>query len=78
MDKKPKEATPEELLEAAIRFYTQYADRPKEMEHLLRLGFALAQPDGWSYVAPAWLGELRQPLDVPYRLRYSSGGCDDG
>lgn len=60
-----KKATPKELLEAAIRVYGQdqargffnYAVRANEVESLLRLGFALAQPDGWQHIAPAWLDE---------------------
>lgn len=52
-----RKATPMDLLEAAIRTYTQHADRPGEVERFLRLGFALAQPNGWMHIAPAWLRE---------------------
>lgn len=47
-----KNATPEQLLEAAME---HYAGGDKEAERMMRLGFALAQPGGWELVAPAWL-----------------------
>lgn len=48
------DATPEELLEAAINFYIKHNP---DCERWLRLGFALAQLDGWQQVAPAWLSD---------------------
>lgn len=51
-----REASPEELLEAAIWFYK---DKDMSYEALLRLGFALAQEGGWWYIAPDWLYQIR-------------------
>ena len=53
MYKKLKETAPTDLLEAVV--HIQHADRPDEVERFLRLGFALARPNGWMHVAPAWL-----------------------
>lgn len=47
-----KNATPAQLLEAAL---THYTGGDKEAGRMMRLGFALAQPGGWELVAPAWL-----------------------
>lgn len=44
------EATPEELLEAAIWFY-----QSDHLSKFLRLGFELARPEGWKHIAPYWL-----------------------
>jgi len=44
------QATSEQLLESAIQFYS--VNNPG-IEGWIRLGFALAQPDGWKRVAPA-------------------------
>lgn len=45
-------ADPKELLEAVILFWKE--DNP-DCERWLRLGFAIAQPEGWMQIAPAWL-----------------------
>ena len=50
-----RQATPEELLEAAIKFYS---DLNPITEIYLKMGFALARPDGWMHVAPAWLKKV--------------------
>ena len=47
-----KQASPEELLAAAIQFYKVFSP---VAESYIRMGFALAGPDGWRQVAPAWL-----------------------
>lgn len=47
-----KNATPVQLLEAAME---HYAGGNKEAERMMRLGFALAQRGGWELVAPARL-----------------------
>jgi len=52
-----KEASPQELLEAAIAAYRQFNP---EAERWMRLGFALAQKTGWEQVAPYWLRMWRQ------------------
>ena len=54
-----RNATPEELLEAVIWGYTQEDDYCPAYwcEKLLRIGFAVAQTDGWEQVAPYWLRE---------------------
>lgn len=50
-----KEATPEQLLKAATRFY---AGDNANIAWFLYLGFALARPGGWEYIAPAWLRDI--------------------
>lgn len=57
-----KTASPEELLEAYIWFYAINTDLPEWWERAVKAGFALAQPDGWKSVAPAWLEEYRQTM----------------
>lgn len=52
-----KEASPQELLEAAIAAYRQFNP---EAERWMRLGFALAQDTGWEQVAPYWLRMWRE------------------
>ena len=51
-------ATKEELLEAAVLFNERHVD--SLCGRWVRLGFALAQDNGWEYVAPAWLDDLRK------------------
>ena len=66
----PRNATPEELLEAMIWFYRQdgtiSAAEAEDTIALLRLGFTLARPGGWERVAPLWLRESRKiaALDI--------------
>jgi len=50
-------APPEELLEAAIAAYKQFNPAA---ERWMRLGFQLAQKDGWEQVAPYWLRMWRE------------------
>lgn len=52
-----KQFIPKQWLEATIRIYaeSQIEIIPLEM---IRLGFALAQPDGWKLVAPAWMEQF--------------------
>ena len=54
---KLRQATPEELLEAAVTFYREFNP---EGERWLRLGFKLAGSDGWEEVAPAWLSREKR------------------
>lgn len=62
-----KRANGQELLEALIGFYRlSYEDQDylREMaERFLRMGFRLAQPDGWKLVAPIWLEDYRNRKD---------------
>lgn len=58
MYKPLKEATPEELLDAAIWFWEHTADDHSDFVAGMREGFAIAQKDGWEHVAPAWLREV--------------------
>jgi len=53
-----KEATPKELLEAAIWFWSHVADDRSDYIAGMREGFALLQINGWQHVAPAWLREV--------------------
>jgi len=55
-----KQSTPKERLRAAIWFWEQAADSHADYIAGLETGFALAQPDGWRHVAPAWLREIRK------------------
>ena len=54
---KLKAATPEQLLEALMWFYSQaHLDVDNAIfVHALKLGFAVSQPGGWENVAPSWL-----------------------
>ncbi len=64
-----KEATKEELLEAAIHFWRSGADDDYTahlIEKWMRLGFALAQKDGWMKVAPAWLKDYWKHIEIPF------------
>jgi hypothetical protein len=47
-----KNATPDELLQAAVWFWK--SKNPDPM-YMLRLGFALAHKNGWEFIAPYWL-----------------------
>ena len=51
-------ASPKELLEA-YAFWAEQALTAREL-YFLRLGFGLAQPDGWEHIAPAWLRLYRE------------------
>lgn len=59
-----RNATPEELLEAVSWFWRQSTSvslaEAEEMIVLLRQGFRLAQPGGWTHVAPHWLRESQK------------------
>jgi len=57
-------ATSQELLEASILFYNQHNI---EAERWIRLGFALAQCQGWELVAPAWLRDWRDKYNICVR-----------
>ena len=65
-----RNATPEELLEAAAWYYRQ-AIRPPEAADdavsFLHIGFILARHGGWERVAPLWLRESRKlvAMDEP-------------
>ena len=52
-----KEATPEQLLEAACNFYKRYNP---DAERYIRLGFKLSQKNGWKEVALAWLKNIKE------------------
>lgn len=55
-----QKASPEELIEA-ICFHLDHQTY-EAVEHLkegIRLGFAIAQKDGWKQIAPVWLEEYR-------------------
>jgi len=54
---KLKKATKEDLLKAVIKFYLE--DNP-DCEKYIRLGYAIAQKDGWMQVAPAWLEDTEK------------------
>ncbi len=63
-----RHASNEELLEAAIYFYQQGGSDEflaYQRERWMRLGFALAQEDAWEKVAPAWLKDWREHIEVP-------------
>ena len=65
--KELKEATPEELLEALLfwsRIHVNRSPPGKFDEDTLRMGFALAQKDGWEHVAPKWLRDYRNMIRV--------------
>lgn len=58
-----RNATPEQLLSAAIWYYRETVESPAAGERMiafLRLGFQLAQPGGWERVAPMWLRESQK------------------
>lgn len=55
-----KAATPDERLGAAICFWKHSNPGAEEW---IRLGFALAQLDGWKHVAPYWLRMWRENKD---------------
>lgn len=57
-----KAAKPEELRDAVIARYQSIAhlDMSAGIDHWIRLGFAIAGPDGWQHCAPAWLREWRE------------------
>lgn len=58
-----RNATPEQLLEAATWFLRQSTSPPVEVEvaiSYLREGFDLARPGGWERIAPMWLRESRR------------------
>lgn len=58
-----RNATPKQLLEAAIWFYRETVEAPAAGERMilfLRLGWELAQPGGWMHIAPIWLRESQK------------------
>lgn len=59
ISKELQEASNEELLEAVLYHYDLNAIVVHHKAALIRLGFALAQEDGWRHVALAWLAEYR-------------------
>ena len=67
-----KEATNEELFEAALHYWCNHYEVTEddftyhEIMKFMRLGFALAQEDGWEHVAPAWLRDYREHTEIPF------------
>jgi len=62
-----RHADNEELLEAAIHFWKENIEDEYSayyLERWMRLGFALAQEDGWERVAPAWLSDWRKHIEI--------------
>jgi len=59
-------AAPQERLEAMILFWAGDSQNPRA-DYFLRLGFAVAQPDGWKQIAPAWLRAWRAKEQVKKR-----------
>ena len=63
-----QKADSKELIEA-ICFHYDHVNC-EAMEHLkegIRLGFAIAQKDGWKQIAPVWLEEYRaMTLKIDY------------
>ena len=53
---KLRQSTPEDRLRATVQFYKVNS----AFVAGIKLGFALAQPDGWRHVAPAWLRGVRE------------------
>lgn len=53
-----KQASHKELLEAAIDHYSQFYN--KDCIDFLKLGFKIAQKEGWQEIAPAWLRESKK------------------
>jgi len=64
-----RHASNDELLEAAIHFWQSDTDEgyaAHELEKWMRIGYALAQEDGWRQVAPAWLTDWRKHIEIPF------------
>jgi len=65
-----KQASSQELLEATIEHYRETIqwNRYERNGFLngLRLGFKIAQEDGWRHVAPAWLREYRERKETKH------------
>ena len=55
-----RKASNEELLEALLHHYNLNMMVTNRGDSLIRLGFALAQEDGWTRVAPKWLEDYRR------------------
>lgn len=64
-----RNAPKQQLLEAAIR---NYSKNNPEAPQWMRLGFALAQDDGWENVAPAWLKE--EPEEDTFKFDITKPG----
>lgn len=62
-----KQFTPEQWLEAYLEMLKSYSVQTIPLNGI-RAGFALAQPDGWQLVAPAWMesfeNEHTKPLEA--------------
>jgi hypothetical protein len=52
----------EARLDVAMWWYenTSYPEQRFLVRRMLLLGFLIAQPDGWEYIAPAWLREWKE------------------
>jgi len=59
MTEELRKASNKELLEAVLYHYDSNAVVVHNQTKLLKLGFALAQENGWRHVATAWLADFR-------------------
>lgn len=69
-----KYAGNKELLDASVHYWCK--PKPEDgfsdsydnllIERWMRLGFALAQKDGWKHIAPAWLEDWRKHIEIPF------------
>lgn len=69
---KLREATPKELLAAALYGYSHASD---DFLRGVELGVKLAGPDGWQQVASAWLRAVEKQEEtsaLPARTRQST------
>ena len=64
-----RHASNEDLLEAAIHYWKEDVEDEYAaycLEKWMRLGFALAQEDGWKRTAPAWLEDWHKHIEIPF------------
>jgi hypothetical protein len=67
-----REARREELLEAAIDFWCGHYEVTEddfthhEIRRFMQLGFNIAQVDGWQHVAPKWLHDYWEHIEIPF------------